>query len=321
MIEHVFVHLNIPCKIGGNFGIPAMDLLETHIDERYSLLELSSFQLMTLSESPHIGVVLHVSSEHLDWHTSVEEYRNAKANLVRWQKKSDFCIYNKNAPASEKIAGESEANHLSFGREKANAIVSDESVVIGENRLALRDCKVRGTFQLENMAAALLVCKALDLDIAAAMNALKTYEALPLRMEFRGEFSGIEFFNDSYATRPEATIAAVKSMTRPFSLILGGSEKFADFSGLVSELVACRNLKQVALIGATAARLETALTQAGYSGKLKQFDDFRAAFEFGIAIGPGAAVLLSPACASFGLFKNYKERGKVFNELIEEWVR
>lgn len=320
MVEHIFQKMNIPCKVGGNFGIPALDLLETHSENRYSILELSSFQLMTLPVSPHIGVVLHVSTEHLDWHRHVDEYRDAKANLVRFQKRDDYCIYNQNIAASKKIAEASGGIHLAFGNSKtSNAVVSENSVTLDGIILNLNECEVRGKYQLENMAAALLICKALRLDIETAMNALKTYQALPLRMEFRGEFSGIEFYNDSYATRPEATIAAVKSMNRPFALILGGSEKHADFTELAQYLAQNQNLKQIALIGATAKRLFETLLEARFSGKLKVFEDFQSAFDFSTAIGEASAVLLSPACASFGLFKNYKERGEIFNQMIEKW--
>ena len=106
MISHILTKCGVENEIGGNFGVPALDLLETETPDRISILELSSFQLMTLSLSPDVGVVLRVSTEHLDWHKSVEEYRDAKANLVRWQKRSSTCVYLKDAEPSAKIAGE-----------------------------------------------------------------------------------------------------------------------------------------------------------------------------------------------------------------------
>ncbi len=319
MIRHALEACRIPSAIGGNFGVPALDLLKDESKDRVSILELSSFQLMTLSVSPHIGVVLRVSSEHLDWHKSVEEYRDAKANLVRWQKRSDFCIYLKDAAPSLAIARESGAQKLSFGSRDADAVFTPESLSMDGYTLRLSDCKVRGAYQLENMAAALLAVKALGADVPTALQALKSYEALPFRMEFKGEWRGVEFYNDSYATRPDATIAAVKSMKRPFALILGGSEKNADFSELSEVLSRVPNLKRVSFIGATADRMRESLRRFGVSVPMMIFPDLDSAFADACSIGKGGAVLLSPACASFGLFKNYKVRGQCFDALVEKF--
>ena len=141
---------------------------------------------MTLPMSPHVGVVLRVSTEHLDWHKSVEEYRDAKANLVRWQTRSDYCVYIQDEAPSAAIARESGAQKLSYGAQNADAIFTSESLSIDGYTLKLSDCKIRGAYQLENMAAALLAVKALGADVATALQSLKSYEALQFRIEFKG---------------------------------------------------------------------------------------------------------------------------------------
>ena len=328
MISHILDKCGKTNAIGGNFGVPALDLLEDETPDRVSILELSSFQLMTLSISPDVGVVLRVSTEHLDWHKSVEEYRDAKANLVRWQKRDSACVYLKDAEPTAKIAAESPAKikyavSLADGASAGNgdAVIDGATLTIGGQTLYLADCKVRGIYQLENMAAATLACKALGVKVADAFEALKSYETLPFRMEFKGEKNGIEFYNDSYATRPDATIAATASMNRPFALILGGSEKNADFTELSNILVKDRpNLKQIALIGATAERMLADLKKAGVDEagiKTAIFPTLEEAFADSLNIGKGGTVIMSPACASFGLFKNYKVRGQVFDKLVE----
>ena len=329
MISHILTAAGVKNEIGGNFGVPALDLLEDESPDRICILELSSFQLMTLSISPDVGVVLRVSTEHLDWHKSVEEYRDAKANLVRWQKRAGTCVYLKDAEPSAKIAAESPAGtkyavcHADGdGAGNGDAVIEGATLAIDSEKLYLADCKVRGIYQLENMAAATLACKALGIRVADAFEALKSYETLPFRMEFKGEKNGIEFFNDSYATRPDATIAATASMNRPFALILGGSEKNADFTELSNILVKERpNLKRIALIGATAERMLESLKQAGLESagiEAKIFPTLEEAFADSLAIGKGGTVIMSPACASFGLFKNYKVRGQVFDKLVAE---
>ena len=328
MISHILDKCGKANSIGGNFGVPALDLLEDETPDRISILELSSFQLMTLSVSPDVGVVLRVSTEHLDWHKSVEEYRDAKANLVRWQKREGTCVYLKDAEPTAKIASESPAKtkyavSLADGASNGDgdAVIDGATLTIDGSTLYLADCKVRGIYQLENMAAATLACKALGVKVAEAFEALKSYETLPFRMEFKGEKHGIEFYNDSYATRPDATIAATGSMKRPFALILGGSEKNADFTELSEILVKQRpNLKRVALIGATAERMLADLKKAGVDEagiKTAIFPTLEEAFADSLNIGEGGTVIMSPACASFGLFKNYKVRGQVFDKLVE----
>jgi len=323
MISHILDKCGMSNSIGGNFGVPALDLLEDETAERISILELSSFQLMTLSVSPDVGVVLRVSTEHLDWHKTVEEYRDAKANLVRWQKSAGTCVYLKEAAPTAKIASESPARNklaVAFGDGDAN--IDDSVLTIGNDKLFLGDCKVRGIYQLENMAAATLAVSALGIKTADAFEALKSYETLPFRMEFKGEKNGIEFYNDSYATRPDATIAATGSMKRPFALILGGSEKNADFTELSNILVKERpNLARIALIGATAERMLADLKKAGVDAagiKTAIFPTLEEAFADSLAIGNGGTVIMSPACASFGLFKNYKVRGQVFDKLVAD---
>ena len=326
MISHILTKCGENNEIGGNFGVPALDLLETETSDRVSILELSSFQLMTLSVSPDVAVVLRVSTEHLDWHKSVEEYRDAKANLVRWQKRGGTCVFLKDAAPTAKIAAESPATTKyaitladgpSFG--DGDAVIDGATLAIDDEKLFLSDCKVRGIYQLENMAAATLAVKALGIKVADAFEALKSYETLPFRMEFKGEKNGIEFYNDSYATRPDATIAATASMKRPFALILGGSEKNADFTELSKILVNDRpNLKRIALIGATAQRMLESLQQAGLQIPANIFPTLEEAFADSLAIGKGGTVIMSPACASFGLFKNYKVRGQVFDKLVAE---
>lgn len=317
MIRHGLEFCGAPCVIGGNFGVPALDLLPTDSPERFAILELSSFQLMTLSVSPHIGVVLRVSTEHLDWHRSVEEYRDAKANLVRWQKKGDYCIYMKDAAPSAKIATESAAQKLCVSYKDGDAVIEGETLRIGRDELHLADCKTRGVYQLENMAAAALACKSAGFAVGQILESFKTYETLQFRMEFKGEIAGVEFYNDSYATRPDATVAAVKSMKRPFALILGGSEKNADFTELSETLVKIKNLKRVALIGATAQRMLDSLDKAELTIPAQIFPTLEDAFAECVKIGQGGTVMLSPACASFGLFKNYKVRGQCFDKLVE----
>ena len=308
MIAHCLEALNVPHAIGGNYGIPALDLLAYKNlllnKNAVIVLELSSFQLMTLGVSPHIGVVLQTTSEHLDWHASLEQYRDAKANLVRWQKRNDYCIYCAKSEGAAQIANQSGGIKKPF-----DALP-----------ISIEEFKVKGAHQLQNMAAAALTLECAGMDALACINALKTYEGLPLRLQNIGSKTfknkTLDFYNDSYSTRPEATIAAAKAMDKPFALILGGSEKNADFTEMSQTLAKNNLLKGIALIGATAERMQKSLQNESCKVKVEIFENLAMAFEWCLENAPdNGAVLLSPACASFGLFANYKERGEKFNEL------
>jgi UDP-N-acetylmuramoylalanine--D-glutamate ligase len=318
MIAHCLEALKIPHKIGGNFGVPALDLLQHKnlllAQNSVIILELSSFQLMTLGASPQIGVVLQTTTEHLDWHTSVEQYRNAKANLVRWQKRNDCCIYNAASEGATQIANQSSAIKKAFDA-KGN------SIEIDGHSLSIDECKITGAHQLQNMAAAVLALQSLGISVSACMEHLKSYEGLEFRLQKIGskifKNKNLDFYNDSYSTRPEAAIAAAESMSKPFTIILGGSEKHADFAELSQKFAKNSLLKGVALIGATAERLQKSLQTESCKAALQIFENLQTAYEWCLESTPdNGAILLSPACASFGLFANYKERGKEFNKLV-----
>jgi len=303
MIAHCLKSLNVSYSVGGNFGVPALDLLQEQ--NSTVVLELSSFQLMTLGASPHIGVVLQVTSEHLDWHTSVEQYRDAKANLVRWQTKNDYCVYNAASEGAVQIA------------EQSGGIKKPYSTL----QLSMDEFKVKGTHQLQNMAAATLALECAGMDVSLCINALKHYEGLPLRLQNIGtktiKNKILTFYNDSYSTRPEAAIAAAGAMDKPFTLILGGSEKHADFTELSQTLAKNNLLKGIALIGFTAERMLKSLQSENCKAKMQICGDLPQAYEWCLENSADkGAVLLSPACASFGLFANYKERGEEFNRLF-----
>jgi UDP-N-acetylmuramoylalanine--D-glutamate ligase len=318
MIAHCLEALKIPHKICGNFGVPALDLLQHKnlllAQNAVLILELSSFQLMTLGASPQIGVVLQTTTEHLDWHTSVEQYRDAKANLVRWQKRSDCCIYNAASEGATQIANQSGAIKKAFD-------VKGNSIEIDGHSLSIDECKITGTHQLQNMAAAVLALQFLGMSVVACMEHLKNYEGLEFRLQKIGskifKNKNLDFYNDSYSTRPEAARAAAEAMSKPFIVILGGSEKHADFTELSQKLAKNNLLKGVALIGATAERLQKSLQAENCKAVLQIFENLQAAFEWCLENTPdNGAILLSPACASFGLFANYKERGKEFDRLV-----
>jgi UDP-N-acetylmuramoylalanine--D-glutamate ligase len=313
--------------LGGNIGRSPLDFLgELRGDERV-VLEVSSFQAMDLSAWPNVAVVLKTTSEHLDWHVDTDEYRSAKAGLLRGQRPADLVVYHADSPGSEWVAAQSPANRLGYSIERE----LENGLFLRGDRFVLREggtertlpvdlARVRlpGRFNRENLAAGLLAARALGAWGPGAWSAAEAFEGLPHRLELVCEAKGVRYYNDSYATRPEAAIAAIRSFAGPLTLVMGGSEKNADFGELARVMAGHAGIVHVSLIGATAERLATAFANAGIDRfPVETHPDLEpamAAAARALGAGPGT-VLLAPACASFGLFPNYKVRGERFREI------
>lgn len=314
--------------LGGNIGTSPLDFLDDVAPSHRVVLEISSFQAMDLSSSPHVAVVLKTTSEHLDWHRNIEEYHRAKSGLIAHQNPNDIMIYHQDSPGAVTVAASKATARYAYSAfepvENGIGIEGDQFYwsTNGERRrlpLGASDVLLPGRFNLENVAAALLAATVSGASEENACDTAKKFEGLPHRLEHVTTKNGIRYFNDSYATRPDAALGAIGCFHQtPLALILGGSEKLADFRPLASALHAHPTLAHVALIGETAARLEEAIHQTGDPRfRLTRHAQLEAAVQTcTAAVPPGGAVLLSPACASFGLFPNYKVRGERFRETV-----
>ncbi len=315
--------------LGGNIGVAALDLIPAIAPEDLVILELSSFQLSTLNKSPHVAIILKTTSEHLDWHINLAEYWKHKSHLVAAQKPNDHLIFNNDAEGSIYLAKQSPAQKISFGK-RGDIVLSNHSLQWPAKSLIvlLAEMHLPGAFNLENAAAALAAALILGIPQHQALKALKDFSGLEHRLEFIRHHQNIDYFNDSYATRPDATIAAVATLNQMyeekstpllnlhFGLILGGSDKHADFADLITALMSTSRLLCIAFIGQTGPKLLSDLQKQHSPSTLKFCDDLPEALRFLQENISAGAILLSPACASFGLFANYKERGKMFKKLI-----
>ncbi len=323
LLDAMLREAGIPARLGGNIGVPALELAGALAPGEKLILELSSFQLSTLALSPRLAGVLRTTSEHLDWHHDRGEYWLHKSRLVSSQPLSGAVAFSADAEGSAWIASRSPARKLPFGSGSEIRIDADAVTWTKRGfRVPLAATRLTGAFNLENIAAAGTLALEAGAEPRHVLAAAMTFNGLEHRLEFVRERAGLSFYNDSYATRPEAAIGAVRALSdRPLGLILGGSEKHADFSELASVVAASPHVRAVALIGQTAGRLETSLRGAGLprsdgSPALETCAGLEAAVAFLMERVPRGALLLSPACASFGLFENYKERGKAFKKLV-----
>jgi UDP-N-acetylmuramoylalanine--D-glutamate ligase len=310
--------------LAGNIGYSALDLLEKIKPEDIVILELSSFQLMDLGKSPHIAVVTNLTIDHLDYHENEEEYRSAKFNVLTHQNKNDVAILNSGSTFSAEQLKDIESKIEYFGNNKETdqCVVENNAVILdlkGERTsiCKLSGIKLLGRHNLENIAAATLVAKKLKIDNQTIIETVEQFKGLPHRLEFVRELDGVKYINDSFATNPGPTIAAIKSFEENnIVLILGGSSKGANFTEL-AETIKNNKVSAVVAMGDEALNIEHALEKAGYKGMFWEIYDLRLALNLARREAKaGDYVILSPACASFDMFKNYKDRGEKFKSMV-----
>ena len=318
----------------GNIGVPALSVLPDIRPEDFVVYEMSSFQLWDIKYSPHIAVVLMIEPDHLDVHTDFEDYLKAKSNIRRWQNLNDICIYHPSNPFSQKIAsvtlatldqttkGDYLNNIHRYGiKDDGLVYIKDDFFYTNDRKICPISCvKLPGKHNLENACAAMSAVLELKLDISDNQFAegLRSFTGLPHRLKYVSEINNVKFYDDSISTTPGSAIAAIKSFTSPKVLILGGSYKGGDFTDLVKEIKKS-NIRQIILMGDEANRIEQFLKDAGIVKyvNLERYSMFEIVSKAAAAASPGDVVILSPACASFGMFKNYQDRGKKFINAVD----
>ena len=317
--------------LGGNIGKPPLDFLDKLNTQSIAVLELSSFQLQDLTKSPNIAIMLMTTSEHLDYHKDIHEYVDAKRNILRFQTSSDIAILNKDYPASNQSDIHTEGRVYKVSRE---SMVQDGCYVengkikarstFGKNKtrvleiMKTSDILLPGEHNLENVCAAVMASLLSGVSKENIVKVLKTFKGLEHRLELTGELNGVRFYDDSFSTIPETTIAAIKAFKYPEILILGGSSKNSNFEELGRVILGCENIKAIIGIGVEWPKIKSQIQNP--KSQIKIIEGCRNMREIvqkaHQLAEPGDIVLLSPACASFDMFKNYKDRGNQFKKEV-----
>lgn len=301
----------------GNIGQPALDLLDQIGADDVVVYEMSSFQLWDVKQSPQVAVVLMVEPEHLDKHKDEADYIQAKTNISRWQTQQDQVIYHPSNPLSAQIAEAGLGQKIKFLSPEGANITNSRLVIAGQDICSVDDFALPGNHNFENIAAAVTAAWRFTQDTGTIARAIKGFKGLPHRLQVVAERDGVKFVDDSIATTPSAAAAAIKAFPEPKILILGGSDKGSDYTQLAESLVEA-NMRKVLLIGAMAETLESALDEKGFNqyeivgGTMA--DIVKRASQLAQS---GDVVLLSPACASFDMFADYKDRAEQFKAGVE----
>lgn len=303
--------------LGGNIGTPPLDLLDHDIQpEDWVVLELANFQLIDLKYSPHIAVCLMVVPEHMDWHEDFEEYVAAKQQLFINQTPDDFAIYFADNENSESIASASEGQLIPY-MQSPGALVQNNEVIIDDHVICnTKEIALLGKHNWQNVCAAVTTVWQVTKNIKAMREVITSFMGIEFRLELIRELDQIKYYNDSFGTTPETAIVAVEAFAEPKIIILGGSDKGASFDEL-AEAIKKNNVRQALLIGDMADKIQTSLDKVGFKNYQSGGENMKDIVTKAKQLAqPGDVVLLSTGCASFGMFKNYKDRGEQFNAAV-----
>jgi UDP-N-acetylmuramoylalanine--D-glutamate ligase len=307
-------------QLGGNIGIAPLTFLNKLSKGSWVVLELSSFQLIDLQQSPHIGVCLMVVPEHLDWHSDFNEYFAAKSQLFTRQTTDDIAIFFADNENSQRIAATSPGHKIPYFAEPGAYVENDLIVISGQTVCSTGDLKLLGKHNWQNACAAVTAVWQATQDIAAMRSVLTSFSGLEHRLEFVRELDGVRYYNDSFGTTPETAVVSLQAFSEPKVIILGGSDKGASYDEL-AKTVRESNVRKVILIGEQASRIQASLTAAGFHDYVPGGDSMEDIV--GTCRGEaqaGDVVLLSTATASFDMFRNYKDRGEQFKRAVQALV-
>lgn len=316
LIASILEHSGRNVWLLGNIGKPGLDVLGDIQQSDVVVYELSSFQLWDLEKSPHIAVVLFIEQEHLDVHIDMIEYVAAKANITKYQNEGDILIYNQSNEYAKFIAKDSKAQLISY-TDIATAHVAEGNFYYGEQIICSVDqLKIIGRHNQDNACAAIDAVWGFTHDTDIITKGINAFSGLPHRLHFIRKVNDVEYYDDSIATTPSSAIAALRSFSQPKVIILGGSSKGSDFIELGNEL-ARQNVKAI-LMGAEANNIALACEKAGFKKYeiIKNPTMSKVVNRASKLAKSGSVVLLSPASASFGLFKNYSDRGEQFEAAV-----
>jgi len=330
MIHQILKAAGRKTLLAGNIGNSIFEDIDKIVEDTIIVMELSSFQLEEIRYSPHRAVVLSISPEHLqplseaspNYHVDLPSYIRAKQQITAHQTAEDYIIYSTDSQPSNQIGLMSLAKPISVSsRESADYSVRDGVVTFAGGSINLREAtKLRGDHMFHNAAIACATCSTCGVSPQKMITGLQNFRPLPHRLEFVGRFGEIDFYDDSYATAPDATIAALSAFKdRSVVLILGGSSKGADFYSM-AQTINDSSVRVVVLVGKEAGRIEESLKQSSPKTKLiTGLQSFRDVVETAIRQAKrDDVVLLSPACASKDMFNNAADRGGQFQKIIHE---
>ena len=328
LIYAILKHAGYNTYLGGNIGTPLFTKLSEILPDDIVVLELSSFQLMEMEVSPNISVITNITPNHLNIHSSYEEYIEAKKTIFKYQTQADTLILNYDNEITKSCAKEAKSKVVFFsGKEKLeNGYIVENNTIkkctdgIRKHILDTSEVLLRGEHNYENIATALAATEEL-VDTEVAIQAVKEFKAVEHRLEFIREIDGCKWYNDSVSSSPTRTIAGLKSFDEEIVLIAGGYDKNLDYTPIAKPIL--EKVKTLILLGQTSGKIFDAVKneeeKEGKSIDIYICENLKDTVELAKKLAkPNQVVLFSPASASFDLFKNFADRGEQFKKLVNQ---
>ncbi len=310
----------------GNIGDPyTLEVTKTR-EDTVTVAEISSFQLETVrSFHPVVSAILNITPDHLNRHHTMENYVAVKQSVSARQTKEDLCVLNDRDPYTEEFAARCPARVVRFSscRELAEGYFLRGDTICrakdGTVRQLLnihRDMNLVGICNVENVMAAIAIAEGMQVPMETILRSIREFHAVEHRIEFVATRKGVDYYNDSKGTNPDAAIQGIRAMSKPTILIGGGYDKGSDYDEWIESFDG--KVKWLVLIGQTREKIAECAKRHGFD-KIRFADGFDECLALCTELAEeGDAVLLSPACASWGMFANYEERGKIFKEYVNE---
>ncbi|MFZ3386427.1 MAG: UDP-N-acetylmuramoyl-L-alanine--D-glutamate ligase [Candidatus Hydromicrobium sp.] len=324
------------CIVCGNVGLPLIETIDT--ENKYNsnsrenlirVIEVSSFQLERIYDfKPHISVILNITSDHIDRHKSFKNYSDLKLKLLVNQNEDDWSIINIDDQYINKkikaIPGRQNPlpEFIKFGMEPeddTNIFYKNNYIYYqierSKGKIKIENILLKGKHNISNIMASIAPAVLMNINEKNIEKSIKNFKPLEHRLEYLGYIKNIRCFNDSKSTNPDATMVAINDFGKEITLVMGGKDKDMDFSELISVLN--KKVKNLILIGETAPKIYDQAIGSHYDYKIYKCRTLEAAVKKGFKVaGPGEVLMLSPACASMDMFKDYKERGNRFKSLV-----
>ena len=307
----------------GNIGNPyTKEVLRTS-EKSYTVAEISSFQLESVHKfHPVVSAILNITPDHLNRHHTMECYAHTKEMISYNQNRKDVCVLNYDDEILREFGKQCSAEVVWFGRinkPDIGAFMDGEMIKYTDGMtqtdiLNVKDMNLIGTHNYENVMAAICITKALGIPDETIVSVIKGFKAVEHRIEYVATKNGVMYYNDSKGTNPEAAVKAIEAMSRPTILIGGGYDKGSEFDLYVKAFKG--RVKKLVLLGQTSDKIADTAAKYGFTDIIKA-DSLKEVVDIcAKEAQPGDAVLLSPACASWGMFDNYEQRGRMFKEYV-----
>jgi UDP-N-acetylmuramoylalanine--D-glutamate ligase len=311
--------------VGGNIGVPLIDRVDEISSASWVVLELSSYQLEALRQSAHIGAILNVTPNHLDRHSTFEHYRESKFNLLRYQQPGDVAVLGADDPVAASLAWRCQGSvrwfsvrsEVSEGAFRRHENLTVRGGGAEETFAHVSELKLPGEHNVLNVLAAAALATAAGASVPAIRQVATTFPGVEHRLEFVRALDGVSYFNDSIATAPERTIAALRALSCSIVLIAGGRSKHLPMEELASTIV--QKVRALVLIGEMADEIQEAVLAQTPSGALvvERAADLTEAVRIARHLArPGDAVLLSPSGTSFDQFRDFEDRGRQYKAAV-----